>query len=309
MKELIFYVIIKTMKIRAFIAVAMLISLPVWGQKNDSVVVRDAKEYIETIEKVSKLKIDDQIDVWQTFLSDNPKQSFRKEIEKNIELLQSLSQKKPTSKQGDEKDAELYLKALEFSKKLSLNDQISLWEQFLTENPTSIYKVEAQSRLTRLKQYKTKKFPNTISTPISTSQPTKQNQAPTIQSKPNSTVPNTLSGRPKKFKDEDQAVLLAGLAGLIVPGMGHWYTEDYVIAGVLTAIRVAGVAIAVPGILNSNYNQIYVGGGMAVLTYAIDIADASYSAQRFNNKHSSAYLLPEENVGSTIPIFSYAFKF
>lgn len=298
------------MKIRVFIAAAMLISLPAWGQKTENIAVRDAKEYIETIEKASKLKIDDQIDVWQTFLSDHPKQTFRKEIERNIEQLQFLSQKKPTGKQGDERDAELYLKALEFSKKLSLNDQISLWEQFLNENPTSIYRTEAQSRLTRLKQYKAKKFPNAASAPqsIQKTAPSTSTQPTTVQ--PVSAGPvNSLSGRPKKFKDEDQAMLLAGLAGLAVPGMGHWYTEDYVIAGVLSAMRITGFAIGIPGVINSNYNQIYIGSGLAVVSYAIDIADAPYSAQRFNNKQSSAYLLPEENSGQTIPVFAYSFNF
>ncbi len=300
------------MKFRVLVAAALLTTTLSWGgeKASESMVVRDAKEYIETIEKVSKLKIDDQVDVWQTFLSDHPKQTFRKEIEKNIDLLQALSQKKSAGKQGDERDAELYLKALEFSKKLSLNDQISLWEQFLNENPTSIYRTEAQTRLAKLKAYKAKKFPNAATAPAQSLQP--KAVAPTTPLKTVAPAPavNSLSGRAKKFKDEDQAMLLAGLAGIAVPGMGHWYTEDYVIAGVLTAMRITGFVVAVPGIINSNYNQIYVGGGIAVLSYAIDIADAPYSAQRYNNSHAtSAYLLPEQNLGQTYPLFAYSFTF
>ncbi len=299
------------MKLRAFIAAAMLISSLSWAQDkpSESVIVRDAKQYIQTIEKMSKLKLDDQIDVWQTFLSDHPKQTFRKEIEKNIELLQSLSQKKPGAKQGDEKDAELYLKALEFSKKLNLQDQIAMWEQFLSENPNSIYRNEAQTRLTKLQRYKAR----TQGGKPAPVQPAPQKApAPTSQLQPAPAAPlkpaTTSVGGNKPLKDEDQALLLAGLAGLAVPGMGHWYTEDYVIAGVLSAIRITGFAIGIPGVINSNYDQIYVGGGLAVLSYAIDIADAPYSAQRFNNKQS-AYLLPEQTVGQTVPLFAYSFKF
>lgn len=298
------------MKFRIVIAAATLISSLSWGteKKSETMAVRDAKEYIVTIEKVSKLKIEDQIDVWQTFLSDHPKQTFRKEIEHNIDLLQSLSQKKAVGKQGDERDAELYLKALEFSKKLSLNDQILLWEQFLNENPTSIYRTEAQSRLSRLKRYKAKTYPGSALP----AQPIQQKSTvPTAQPQSTPTPPavNSLSGISKDFKDEDQAMLLAGLAGLVVPGMGHWYTEDYVVAGVLSAMRIAGLAIGIPGIINSNYNQIYVGGGIAVLSYAVDIADAPYSARRFNEALTSAYFLPEQSAEPTLPLFAYTFKF
>lgn len=312
----IFCDIIKSMKIRAFIAAAMLISSISWAAEKpaDSILVRDAKEYIETIEKVSKLKIDDQIDVWQTFLSDHPKNTFRKEIEKNIEVLQSLSQKKPGAKQGDEKEAELYLKALEFSKKLNQQDQIALWEQFLEENPNSIYKNEAQTRLMRLKRYKPKApavGAPAKAAPATPTAPAQQRLSPTSEapatSSPKAPLASSVGGK-KPTKDEDQALMLASLAGLVVPGMGHWYTEDYVIAGVLSAVRIAGLAIGIPGVINSEYNQIYLGGGLAILSYAIDIADAPYSARRFNEKHS-AYLLPQQNPGMTIPLFAYSINF
>ena len=135
----------------------MILCIPTWSFAKDTakpteaVLFRDAKEYTDMIAKAGKLKIDDQIDAWQTFLSDHPSQTFRKEIEKNIDLLQSLSQKK-SAKQGDEKDAELYLKAIEFSKKLTTEDQILLWQQFLDENPTNIYRNEVQTRLFKLKR-------------------------------------------------------------------------------------------------------------------------------------------------------------
>lgn len=296
------------MKFRVFIAASVfLISTSFAGEKqNESVMLRDAKDYIDTIEKVTKLKIDDQIDAWQTFLSDHPQQSFRKEIEKNIGLLQSLSQKKQTGKQGDERDAELYLKALEFSKKLSPQDQMQLWQQFLDENPTSIYRNEAQTRLYRLKRT----TPRTQQVPARNPPQQQRAPAPTSQITPAPANASAVGGI-KPIKDPDQALLLATLPGLVVPGMGHWYTEDYVIAGVLSAIRIAGLGIGIPGIINSDYNLIYLGGGVALLSYVIDIADAGYSADRYNEDHSPhAMVIPAQSKsGSTIPLLAYSIKF
>ncbi|MCC7460310.1 MAG: hypothetical protein IT286_03310 [Proteobacteria bacterium] len=301
------------MKFRVFIAaVCVVSSLSFAAEKStENVLVRDAKNYIQTIEKVSKLKIDDQVDVWQTFLSDNPKHTFRKEIEKNIEILQSLTEKKAAGKQGDERDAELYLKALDFSKKLSLNDQIDLWKQFLDENPTSIYRTEAQNRLTRLQRYKAKTFPEkkpVQSAPLKQVAPAAKptSEAPALAPKSQNTL---VSGGLKQIKDPDKALLLASIAGLAVPGIGHWYTEDYVIAGVLSVFRITGLAIGIPGVINSEYEKIYIGAGLSLVSYALDIVDASASADRFNEKHSSAYLLPEIRTGSTLPLFAYSFKF
>ncbi|MEZ4845514.1 MAG: hypothetical protein R2877_00635 [Bdellovibrionota bacterium] len=72
------------MKFRVLIAAVLVVSnVSFAAEKNDDTnAIRDGKDYIQTIEKASKLKLDDQIDVWQTFLSDHPKHTFRKEIEK-----------------------------------------------------------------------------------------------------------------------------------------------------------------------------------------------------------------------------------
>lgn len=309
MKEYCVYDIIISMKIRVFIAAAVLIgSVSFAAEKpTNAVQLRDAKDYIDTIEKVTKLKIDDQIDVWQTFLSDHPQNTFRKEIEKNIELLQSLTQKKQSGKQGDERDAELYLKALEFSKKLSPNDQIQLWQQFLDENPNSIYRNEAMTRLARLKRGPVQQAPRTAP-----AQPTAPRTQPAPQA-PAQTKKTTVGGI-KPIKDRDQALLLASLAGIVVPGMGHWYTEDYVIAGVLTGIRVGGIAIGLPGIINTDYSLMYLGGGLILLSYVLDIADAPFSADRYNESHSTAMMnstLPIQlaSNGITYPLFAYSFQF
>lgn len=306
------YDIIISMKIRVFILAVLLMSgVSFAGDKaSNPIALRDAKEYIDTIEKVTKLKLDDQIDVWQTFLSDHPQQTFRKEIEHNIELLQSLSLKKQPGKQGDERDAELYLKALEFSKKLSQQDQISMWQQFLDENPTSIYRNEAISRLTRLQRFK----PKTNTQQNQAPRPVQQKMSTPVQPSqvaPSRPVSSSVGGV-KPIKDPDQALLLASLPGLVVPAMGHWYTQDYVIAGVLSAIRLIGFGIAIPGVINSDYSLIYLGGGVALLSYVIDVADAGSSADRYNEDHSpkTSMLIPaQQKNGNTIPLFAYSFKF
>lgn len=277
----------------------------------DTVVLRDAKEYSDHLERIGKLKIDDQVDAWQTFLSDHPNQSFRKEIEKNIERLESLSSKKNDKKHGDERDAELYLKAIEYAKKLNPADQILLWQQFLDENPTNIYRNEAQTRLTKLRRTVPKV--QTVPKPTSQLSPQPSSSPPaTIASKASLTEPKkekTNVGGIRPIKDRDQAIFLAWLPGLVVPSMGHWYTEDYLIAGVLTAIRIGGFAVGIPGIINRDNEKIYIGTGLAVLSYAIDIADAPYSADRYNESHKIAYLQAEEQQGKSIALFSHSFTF
>ena len=91
--------------------------------------------------------------------------------------------------------------------------------------------------------------------------------------------------------------------------MGHWYTQDYVIAGVLTAIRVGGIAIGLAGIINGTSEKIYIGSGMAIISYALDIADAPYSAERYNDQHAQAFLYPEKTHGKSIPLLAYQFRF
>lgn len=274
-------------------------------------VLRDAKEYSDILDKIAKLKIDDQVDAWQTFLSDHPNQSFRKEIEKNIERLESLSTKKNDKKHGDEKDAELYLKAIEYvkNKRLNSEDQILMWQQFLDDHPTNIYRNEVQTKIYKLKRT----LPRMQAVPKTQSQLSPQSATPSsIPPKPPLAIEKKTSnnvGGIKPIKDPDRATLLAWLPGLVVPGMGHWYTNDFAIAGILTAIRVGGTIIGVIGIINRENEKIFIGAGMDVVSYAIDIADAPFSANRYNESHTSAYLLPEERSGKTYPLFAHTFTF
>lgn len=302
------------MKIRnTLILLVMSISIAFAEEKPaEPAVLRDAKEYSDILDKIAKLKIDDQIDAWQTFLSDHPNQSFRKEIEKNIERLESLSTKKNDKKHGDEKDAELYLKAIEYikNKKLGNEDQILMWQQFLEDHPTNIYRNEVQTKIYKLKRT----MPRVQAVPQSQSQLSPQPVTPlsTTPSKPALTTEKKGSinvGGIKPIKDPDKAIFLAWLPGLVVPGMGHWYTHDFLIAGIVTAMRIGGGAVGVLGIVNRDNQKIYIGAGIAVVSYAIDIADAPFSADRYNESHTSAYLLPEEQSGKTYPLFAHTFTF
>ena len=263
----------------------------------ETILFRDARVYINAIERIHRLGIEDQIDAWQTFLLDNPQHTFRREIQSNLDKLEKIS---PRGGQGsgDGQDAELYLKALEFSKKLSPQDQIRLWEQFLDENPQTIYQNEVQIRLNKLRRKYPQQRPKKISQPAP--QP--------VEEKP--VRPTQKITKPKPLKDPERALMLASLPGIIVPGMGHWYTEDYIVAGFLTAIRVAGIAVGSIGIAQRNNSDIFLGVGLAVLSWGIDIGDAPFSANRYNEAHQhSQQMIQPVDQGMTVPIFSYAARF
>src|SRR5262249_33095754 len=87
-----------------------------------------------------------------------------------------------------------------------------------------------------------------------------------------------------EFKDQQTAILLATFPGLIVPGIGHWYTYDYTIAGILTGLRLAGFAAGIPGIVNDDTALIWMGSIMVGFSYLFDVADAPFSVQRYNEE-------------------------
>ena len=257
---------------------------------------KDARDYINTVEKVTKLPLDDQIDVWKSFLADHPKTSFQFEIDRNIEALESLQTQK-TKAGATDTETQIYQKALLFSKKIPASDQIQLWEQFIQENPNSIYKSDAQTRLNLLKR---KKKP--IASPL------KSNIQPNPLPPSAPETPLIKVGGIKPLKDEGRAIMFASLPGLVVPGMGHWYTQDYAIAGILTALRVTGIALTGLGIYNYNNNQIFLGGGISLLSYGIDIGDAASSAHRYNKKHSpNAYLhnRHQNQIAMVVPVLKF----
>ena len=64
--------------------------------------------------------------------------------------------------------------------------------------------------------------------------------------------------------------------------MGHWYAEDYLIAGVLTGLRVIGIAVGVPGIAKGSGTMIATGGIIYGFSYLADVFDTPFAVRRYN---------------------------
>lgn len=246
--------------------------------------MQDAKVYLEQLEKIKDTPIPQQIQAWQNFLEENPNTAFREEIESNIENLNELLLETDPKRKKEQMDSQRYIRASIFAKKLNPNEQIELWEQFLEENPDSIFRSEVQSRLRELRSQQRPKIK-------------RPKRKPTAQPKPflSDRVPIT---RNLPYKSPQKATLLATFPGLIVPGMGHWYTEDYVFAGILTGVRVGGLAVGIPGIVKRNTPMIVSGALIAFFSYIADALDAPFSARRYNEK------LDQENPSAKLEIFS-----
>ena len=93
--------------------------------------------------------------------------------------------------------------------------------------------------------------------------------------------------------------------------MGHWYAEDYVLAGVLTGVRVAGIAVGVPGIIKNNTALIVAGAVIAGASYIIDVADAPFAVDRYNErlekKKKAENLFEEEMTHQRLWAASFSF--
>lgn len=227
----------------------------------------DAAAYLEVVERSKKVTVEEQLNGWRSFLQEHPDTSFRPEIERNIQNLENLLTQTDPSRQREEKDAERYLRAVEFAKKLSLSDQLALWEQFIEENPKSLYRNDAEATAKTLKGRlrKEPKKPSAVPSPSEQGTPARLEIA-----------------RRLPYKDQQTATLLAIFPGLVVPGIGHWYTRDYVMGGVLTGLRVGGLAVGLPGVIQENNSLIIIGSILAGFSYLVDIADAPFSVRRYN---------------------------
>src|SRR5262249_53462945 len=111
---------------------------------------RDTKKNLEKAEKLKDAPLDAQMNGCGKNLKDHPNSSFREEINNNVKNLEDLLANTDPAQQKEKRDTERYLKAVEFAKKLSPSDQIELWEQFLSENPKSLYTREARKNLENL---------------------------------------------------------------------------------------------------------------------------------------------------------------
>jgi len=233
--------------------------------------VSDTQAYLDTVSAAKELPLEKQVETWRAFLADHPNSAFRDEVETNLQSLDQLLLNADPVRKKEAQDTEVYLRAVEFSKKLSERDQLSLWEQFLEEHPTSLYRQEVLTRMEGLRTGQ-KKGPRTTprTAPRTVPEVTAPKEAPV--------VPNL------SLKDPTKALLLATFPGLIVPGLGHWYAADYVVAGVLTGGRVVALGFGLPAFIQQRNTLLL---AMAILygaTYLIDVADAPFAVDRYNEE-------------------------
>jgi hypothetical protein len=69
--------------------------------------------------------------------------------------------------------------------------------------------------------------------------------------------------------------------------MGHWYTKEYVTAGVLTGVRVGAVALGIPAIVNKDQALFITAVVLYGFTYLFDVIDAPFAVDRYNERLDS----------------------
>jgi len=252
------------------ISLMALLPTPALSQNSENVSpskMAETGEYLQAIEKAKDQPIEGQVEIWRRYLQDHFETAYRSEIEANLSNLERLLDETNPKRKKEKRDTDRYLKAVEFSKRLKPGDQILLWEQFLEENPDTIYRQEAEATLDALKAKHGKKRRPQPSR-------TKNKYAPTEKI----TLAPELD-----FKSAKKAMLLAAGPGLIVPGIAHWYVGEYLPAGMLTAIRVGALGAGIPGIIKRNNPMIIAGSILYGLSYFIDFADAPFAVQRYND--------------------------
>ena len=249
----------------------------------------DLSEYIDAVSKLRGLSIDRQIESLKTYLENHPESPFRDEVESNInQLNRFLTTTDPTKKRA-EKDTELYLKAVGLAKTLPAEEQAALWEQFLKENPDTMYKKDILYKLSALRS----KLPRTQANPNA----------------PSETAPKAPVVRRLAYKDKDKALLLSIFPGLVVPGIAHWYTRDYMIAGIITAFRIVGLGVGFNGYVNQSDNAMLVGGIITTFSYGADIIDAPFTVDRYNDALEAANPAPPISLGITPRSLLVSYRF
>lgn len=228
----------------------------------------DTTAYSNLLIKLRGLSLEKSLQTIEAYLQNNPNSLYKSEIEHNIATLQKLIPKETSPGQDDQKskDTELFFKAQGLAKTLPLAEKIQLWQQFIRENPHSIYLKDAQYNLNKLQE---------------------RNSASSVQNSINANVAqnqDTLVAKKLPYKDPKRAMTLATTAGLVVPGMGHWYTKDYIPAGIFTGLRVIGIGMFTKGYYDNSRSTQVTGFLIGLFSYIADIADAPFSVERYNDK-------------------------
>ncbi|MCI5072146.1 hypothetical protein MRY82_04280 [bacterium] len=242
--------------------IAMLLSGPLTVFAYD-----DTTAYSNMLINMRDLSLEKRLEALETYLKENPNSLYKKELEHNIASLQQLVPKESLENQENQKakDTALFFKAQGLAKTLSLTEKIQLWRQFIDENPHSIYLKDAQYNLKKLQEREKASKPQP---PVNVG----------------IAQQDTLVAKNLPYKDPKRAMTLATTAGIVVPGMGHWYTEDYIPAGIFTGLRVAGIGLFVKGYYDDSRSTQVTGFLIGLFSYIADIADAPFSVERYNDK-------------------------
>lgn len=221
--------------------------------------------YIEVMASMKEVQVDEQIQLLRKYLQEYPNSPYREEIEKNILNMRELLNEIDPKRKKQKTDTDLYYRASAMAKNLSLSDQLALWEQFKKENPESMYKsdVDEKIRSLRIRLKRTSR-----ASPNDSDRPSVSDYEPVVKRLP--------------YKDPQKGLWIATLGGIIVPGMGHWYAKDYVLAGILSAVRISGIAIGVSAYQNSDQSIFNLAILLTAFSYIADVADTPFAVQRYN---------------------------
>jgi hypothetical protein len=229
---------------------------------------RFTKEYSDTLNSLKDASIEDQIKGWETFLEDHPDTIFKTEIRNNLDSLRKGLRDMSERKIAKEvKDRENYANFKEQVKALALADQIAKYDEFIKQNLDNIQIEQIKKDQIVLKDALAK--------------------APVIPAP----VPGAPPGTPiapilpaGKYVDPDQALFMASLPGLFVPGMGCFYAGDTTTGVLLVIVRLAGFGMIAGGAIRSNNALIITGAIAAGASYFIDMAAAPVIARENNEK-------------------------
>lgn len=286
------------------LCLALLLPLTAFAQISDELMQQqeDARLYLEMIDILKDAPIADQIAGWEKFLGDNPKSYFKEEITSNLESMKA--RRAASEKAREEQDSRLYFKTIEQAAALPLAEQIKLWQRFVHDNPDSLFANEARTTLNRLKEEQ--RWGGGDAAAPKKSPPLAANKLPPVTVLPN-TPPQARAAAPTadasdtQRRDPEQALFLAAVPGLVIPGLGHFYSERYAMGGFLAAVRVSGLALIGVGAYREINQLIIPGAALALLSYAVDIFMAPIEARNYNNALEPLPPLDDDSASESSP--------
>ena len=121
------------------------------SDQQSTVFFRDAKNYLQSIENAKEAKLHEQIEIWKNFLIQYPDTYFRQEIESNLTQLEKILGLE-SAPSAELSDTEVFFKAKNYIIKnnLTMQDQILLWRQFLSDHPKNVHNNEVKGMISDL---------------------------------------------------------------------------------------------------------------------------------------------------------------